>query len=434
MSIQLSRGLFTGLLAVALLAAGCAAIGSDAGAPAATAVPVPTQLAPSAAPAATQPPAPTATSAPTATAIPAATATSAPVTAEPAPTQVPAQPTVEPIALLPASKIWVQTTNAIIVTEDNGRKLDLESLGFPPIMGRAVSAPDGSYMAYVDLQDRLTLLDLSGSARRIPEDRDIHPVGYSFAPDSRSLAFTLTDGQSWQLQVLDLATNDVRTLREGSSFPTGDGPSLTPRPLAWTADGLIVDQIVWASDAPPSDLTLIDVAGGGERVLHQGPHIQAIPTADGAKIALVTGELRIGEPPTVAIKVLDLASGGETEIAPTQQGLVRALRWSPDGALLLYALSADYSSLVRSVAAVNADGSNAQQVDFGAQGFELNVHDVAWRDAATALVLATNQMGQVELSQLPLDSFDVTGLRPLGDFGRPAEGQIPQILYVPRGA
>jgi hypothetical protein len=85
------------------------------------------------------------------------------------------------------------------------------------------------------------------------------------------------------------------------------------------------------------------------------------------------------------------------------------------------------------VVAVNADGSNAQRVDFGATGFEQVVHDLAWRDTTTALVLATNQMGQVELSALPLDAFDMTGLQPLAQFGAPAQDQIPQILYVPRG-
>ena len=432
MRIQPLYWLFAGLLALALLAAGCAAPGSDAQAPAATPVPAPTQPAP----AATQPPAPTATTAPvpTATAIPAATATTAPATAQPAPTEAPAQPTAEPIVLLPASKIWFRIANTIIAAGDSGRKIDLESLDFPEIMGRAVAAPDGSYVAYVNLQDKLTLLDMSGGARALPDGRDIHPVGFSFSPDSRSLAFTLTDGQTWQLQVLDLAGGDVRTLMEGASLPTGDRPSLTPRPLAWTVDGLIVDRILWASDAPPADLAIIDPADGSERVLHEGQHIEAIATADGAKIALVTGELRIGEPPSVAIKVLDVGSGGATEIAPTQQGLVKTLRWSPDGTKLLYALSEDYSSPVTSVIAVNADGSNPQRVDFGVQGFELAVHDLAWRDATTPLVLLTNQAGQVELDALPVDAFDATGLRPLGEFGEPVEGQIPQILYVPPGA
>ena len=56
-----------------------------------------------------------------------------------------------------------------------------------------------------------------------------------------------------------------------------------------------------------------------------------------------------------------------------------------------------------------------------------------WLDTATPLVLVTNQLAQVELSALPLDSFDIAGLQPLAQFGAPAQDQIPQILYVPRG-
>jgi hypothetical protein len=307
------------------------------------------------------------------------------------------------------------------------------SINAPAIRGNAIVAPDGLAFAYVGENDRLVIVDLAGETAAIRATDDLPPLGFSFSPDGRTLAATFIDGQSWRLRTIDVRSGAAQTLREGSSLPTGDGPSLTPRPLIWTPDGLIADRIVWASDAPPSGLDLISLADGSVRALYEGQHIQAIPTADGTKVALVTGELRIGEPPTAAIKVLDLGSGSETEIAPTQQGLVRALRWSPDRVKLLYALSDDYSSPVASVVAVDADGSNARRVDFGAAGFEVVVHDLAWRDAATALMLVTNQMGQVELNALPLASFDVTGLRPLAAFGQPSEGQVPQIVYVPRG-
>jgi hypothetical protein len=53
------------------------------------------------------------------------------------------------------------------------------------------------------------------------------------------------------------------------------------------------------------------------------------------------------------------------------------------------------------------------------------------RDPARAL---TNPEGRIQLSALPLDSFDAIGLRLLGTFEGDAGNQAPQILYAPRGA
>jgi hypothetical protein len=131
------------------------------------------------------------------------------------------------------------------------------------------------------------------------------------------------------------------------------------------------------------------------------------------------------------ISVLDVASGDEISIVPEQPGFVKALHWSPDGALLLYAMSESYETPVTSVVALNADGTNAQQVDFGVPGFELAFHDLGWLDAQTPLVLVASG-AQVELHALPLSSFDATGLRPIGAFPAPADQQ-GQILYVPGG-
>ena len=82
---------------------------------------------------------------------------------------------------------------------------------------------------------------------------------------------------------------------------------------------------------------------------------------------------------------------------------------------------------------LNADGTNEQRVDFGVKGLELKIHDLAWQDSKTALVLIADQNGKIELNALPISSFDPTGLRPLAAFGKQAADQVSQILYVPRG-
>jgi len=312
--------------------------------------------------------------------------------------------------------------------------LDLQSLDYPWIRSNALAAPDGTSIAYVSQEDRLVIVDMSGSVWTLPEGREIQPVGFSYSPDGRALAFTSTDGQRWRLQVLDIPSGGVRTLQEGlaSSQPQGE-LATAPRPLAWSLATLIIDRVLWGSDATPLGIALIDTADGSMRTLSDKAHLQAIPAPDGTKIALVTGEVPIGGTPMAEIAILDIASGHETVIAPLKQGVVKALHWSPDGTMLLYAASEAYESAVTSVSVLNADGTNEQRVDFGVKGLELKVHDLTWQDSKTPLLLIADQNGKIELNALPISSFDPTGLRPLAAFGKQAAGQVSQILYVPRG-
>jgi hypothetical protein len=312
--------------------------------------------------------------------------------------------------------------------------LDLQSLNYPLIRSNALAAPDGTSIAYVSQEDQLVIVAMSGSVWTLPEGRDIQPVSFSFSPDSRALAFTSTEGQRWRLQVLDIPSGSVRTLQEGlaSAQPQGELATV-PRPLAWTLTGLIVDRVLWGSDATPLGTALVSPTDGSVQTLSDTAHLQAIPAPDGTKIALVTGEVPIGGTPMAEIEILDIASGHETVIAPLKQGFVKALHWSPDGTMLLYAASDAYESAVTSVSVLNADGTNEQRVDFGVKGLELKVHDLAWQDSKTPLVLIADQNGTSELNALPVSSFDPTGLRPLAAFGKQSADQVSQILYVPRG-
>jgi hypothetical protein len=403
--------------------------------------PAPQPTAPPAASAPTDVPPPAtapAVAMPTMTAVPAApraTATNVPTalpaaTAEPAPTDPPvatAEPLPEPIRMLSPKLPWVRVGSTISAPGDTGGTIDLQALNFPAIMGDAAAAADGAYVAYVDLQDQLTLLDMGGSTQTLPQSRDVHPVGFEFSPDGSALAYALTNGQTWQLQTLDIRSGAVRTLQEGATIVAEQQGILAP--LAWTPAGVLAERIFWATDAPPQELVLVNPSDGSLRSLREDAHLRAVASPDGAKVALVTGLVPIGETPKFMISVLDVASGNEISIVPEQPGFVKALHWSPDGALLLYAMSESYETSITSVVALNADGTNAQQVDFGVQGFELAFHDLGWLDAQTPLVLVASG-AQVELHALPLNSFDATGLRPIGTFPAPADQQA-QLLYVP---
>ncbi len=84
-------------------------------------------------------------------------------------------------------------------------------------------------------------------------------------------------------------------------MPTGDSPAKTLRPIAWTASGLLADRILWASDAPPHELVLLNPADGSIAPLRAGTHTQVAASPDGARIAMVSGNMAIGVPPTFAM-------------------------------------------------------------------------------------------------------------------------------------
>jgi hypothetical protein len=206
-----------------------------------------------------------------------------------------------------------------------------------------------------------------------------------------------------------------------------------PRPIGWTPAGILVEHVLWATDAPSQGPFLVDPADGTTRSLAVDSYLRAVPTADGARLALVTGEVPIGGVPTMEVAILDIASGQATTIAPARQGFVKAMRWSPDGARLLYAAAETYGAQVTSVYVIGADGSGEQRVDVGAPGFG-EAFDLAWRNGETALVLVANEGGQLELHELSIHAFDPTGLKRLAVFdGAHPDGQ-DQILYVPRAS
>src|SRR6266508_892610 len=166
MHIQRPHWLIAGGLALVLLAAGCSPSGPTSRLSASAASPTAAQP-PATAPAATRPSA-TAAPAATVTAIPAATAAPAsPPTS--VPTSAPAAPTAEPIAILPASRLWVRIGDTIIAPGDTPRMLDLQSLDYPLIRDNALAAPDGTSIAYVSQEDRLVIVDMSGSVWALPE-------------------------------------------------------------------------------------------------------------------------------------------------------------------------------------------------------------------------------------------------------------------------
>jgi dipeptidyl aminopeptidase/acylaminoacyl peptidase len=232
---------------------------------------------------------------------------------------------------------------------------------------------------------------------------------------------------------MGVVSGEQRVLQEGSMMASADAIPLPMVPVGWTDAGLFVERILYASDAPPRDLTLVNIESAEATPLREDSHLQVIPSPDGSSVAVIVGVLPIGQQPRAAILLLDIANGDERELVPEQAALIRALRWSPDSAQIAYAAAANYESSETVVGVMNADGSNLQTVEFGVPGFGYRVRDLAWQDSSTPLVLLVNDEGKLELHALPISSFDATGLRPLATFDAEPTGAPPaQILYAPR--
>lgn len=423
MNIRRTRWLPGGALALALALAACGPAGTSGQAPTEAPATVPTS-APTLAPAQTEepttPPAPT--EAPTSAPVP----TGAPTEA-PAPTAAPA-----PTGALPSDMPWVRVGDNVYGDDE---VLDFQARGLPVPIGRVHASPDGAYIAYTTQESKLVVIETRTFGKVVGDEESATPIGFAFAPDSRSLAVTLLDQQNnWRLRVLDLAGGAARTLADGKALASsGDDFSLVPMPLAWRPNGLFVQHVLWATDAPPQSIALVNPADGAVQVVRKDAHIVAYPSPDGGKVAIVTGMLRIGEPPSSGIAVLDLASGQERTLVPEAQRVVRQLRWSPDSSRLLYASAIGYESGMTTIHALGADGSSERSLDVGISGsVRVAYADVAWRDGQTALLLAGEADGAAHLYALPLGAFEAAGLQPLAAFPRgQAQPGMDAIVFTP---
>jgi len=291
-------------------------------------------------------------------------------------------------------------------------------------------------MAYVNRDGMLALVDVRGERSLLGANEAIgQPTGMAFAPDGRSLALTLIDqNNTWRLQLRDIDSGAMRTLLEGSTLLSGpnDPLPLIPSPVAWTPNGLIVEHLLWGTDAPPRDVALVNPVDGSKRVVREDAHAHIYPAHAGTKIAVVTGPLRLGEPPTTGIIVLDIATGEQREIRPVQLGLVRKISWSPDDLQLLYAVSSDYQASETSLHTLSVNGANEQVIKIGTPGVKAAYADIAWQNAQAALLLSPEPDGYAHLYVLPMSAFDITGLQPVAAFMRQQPDQpVDEIIYTP---
>jgi hypothetical protein len=346
------------------------------------------------------------------------------ITASPTPTFSPmAQPSPTPVAelLLPNDVPWVFRAGIIYGDDES---FDFQQRGYPAPGWSLRATPNGYYIAYISQQDQLVVIDMRNGKQITPEPRDIHVAGFAFSPDSRELAYRVVDGP---LQILDLASEQKHSIPE----PPTDQP-LTRLPVEWSRAGLLVERLLWGSDAPPQGLDIIDTDSGMIWPIREHEHLRALVSPDSRRMLLATGSVPIGGTPKAAITIMNMASGFEMPVVPERQQVIKALAWSPDGSRLLYAESVDYQSTVTTLHVLNADATPEQVLELGARAGAPAFTDIVWRDNDAVLLLSAEGGPRLQLYRLPLDSFTVVGLQPIMGIRSDPDQRQDQIVYSPQ--
>jgi hypothetical protein len=396
--------------ALALAACGPAATAQPTQ-PAATAQPAPTS-----APAATSaPPTAAPTSAPAATAMPQPTPEP---TASAAPSATPA-----PTSLLPHDVPWVQSAGTIFADDES---FEFAKHGLPAPAYNFVTAPGGTLVAYISQQGHMIVADVRTGQAIVDDSQAIMPTTFVFSPDSGALVYGTGEGE---LNLIELPSGTRHPIALEQEPAPEDRPTTTLMPIAWTNDGLYTQQVIWGSDAPPQGIVRVELSSGATTEITAKQHYGAAIAPDGKSIALITGSMPLGDQPTTGITLLNLASGQTTQLVAEQPQIIRGLRWSPDGARLLYAVGSSYEASDTRLHVLALGGPAGTPGD----GLIIQSYrDIGWSDTMTPIVLTLKENG-LWLYRMELGEGGPNNLALLlGIPAQPGTQFDGQIIYTPR--
>jgi hypothetical protein len=195
-----------------------------------------------------------------------------------------------------------------------------------------------------------------------------------------------------------------------------------------------VTQVLWFSDAPQHGIARVNPTDGSAQAILDTDHLRAEVSPNGERAAVLTGILPMGPDvdSKVTLQTIDLQTGEATPIVTDGEFWIALMRWSPDASRLLYAKQIDLANPIDELVVSAPDGSGVVSIPVGEGGLPGIVHDAAWSDNNTLLLLMTDADGQLRLYQAAADHVQADALEELATFeGGDLPGVPPRIVYVP---
>jgi len=333
---------------------------------------------------------------------------------------------------LPSNVPWVRTGNQAVAVADRLPTITIPNT-FPDAPPPPIYvSPNGKRIAYAESMTqseyRLVVFDLEDNSKRVfALDQNWFILGGAWAPNSDQFAYTIINGAGqfrYEFRVLDLQSGGISVRRAEST-------NLALMPIIWNNGGLFAINILWGSDAPPQGLFQVDPASGATQTILQSGNLDTAITQQGQKVAYIFGSRPISEKPESGLAVLDRATGQTKTLVPQQRGLIGNLDWTPDGTKLVHMRAPDYGADPATIHVTNADGSGEQIIRLDSGPFPGKVHDVAWRNNTTLLVLTGDGPGQLSVFEVPLSNFHPAAAKKLQTFAKNGN-YFDSFVYVPR--
>lgn len=320
---------------------------------------------------------------------------------------------------------WVYSAGTIFADDESFvfAKQDLPAPAY-----NFVTAPNGALVAYTSQQGHLIVVDVRTSQALVDDSQSIIPTNFVFAPGSDTLAYGTGEGE---LNLIELSSSARRPIPVAKLPAPQNAPTSALMPIAWTSDGLYAQQVIWGSDAPPQGIVRIDPSTGAITSITDKQHYGSAIAPNGKTVALITGSMPLGDQPTTGITLLDLASGQTSQPIAEQPQIIRGLRWSPDGARLLYAVGDTYESPDTRLHVLAASTPASTPGD----GLVIQSYrDIGWSDNTTPIVLTIKPNG-LWLYRMDLGDQGLNNPTPLMGIPTDPGAQVDgQIIYTPRGA
>ncbi len=338
-----------------------------------------------------------------------------------------------PFGLARSGALVVEFGGHIGVMKPDGSGLTLLSSG--PQDSYPIWSPDGTRFAFTSYQGAvysLNVMDADGGHRIVLAGRLLEgiwvgggvrfgpPIGLSWSPDSKRIAFSARIGDALEQQIYVTDADRSDATRIGASDVYGVSPS-------WSPDGslIVFKRIYRCCGGPPDSLWLIGPDGSNPRQLSAatGSREALAGTTwspDGTRLAFIAPGTDLNND----VFVIDPIGTGETNITNSLEDEFFP-SWSPDGRKIAFSrVDLGASSLGTGVFVGDADGSHLAQVPTGTTG----VSTLLWSpDGSRILGYVEGGLGGADAIAV----LDPTGRNPPVDIRLPRAGSASWQRLAP---